>query len=83
MLINETPQSIIGHLQNRGGALDFANNKTLLAERDQEWDASEIPTLLISTELKSNETTHLRGNNFRSEGKNGHGTLLLQKHRRI
>jgi hypothetical protein len=34
--LNETPQSIITHLQNRKGALDFAHTKTLLAERDQE-----------------------------------------------
>jgi hypothetical protein len=40
--------SMITHLRNQGGALDFADTKTLLAERDQEWDASEVPTLYFS-----------------------------------
>ena len=39
---------MITHLRNRGGALDFADTKTLLTKRDQEWDASEIPTLYFN-----------------------------------
>ncbi len=39
---------MIIHLRNRGGALDFADTKTLLTERDQEWDASEIPTMYFN-----------------------------------
>ena len=39
---------MIIHLRNRGGALDFADTKTLLTERDQEWDASEIPTIYFN-----------------------------------
>jgi hypothetical protein len=31
-----------------GGALDFTDTKTLLAERDQEWDASEVPMLYFN-----------------------------------
>ena len=46
--LNETPKSMIIHLRNRGGALDFADTKTLLTERDQEWDASEIPTIYFN-----------------------------------
>ena len=46
--LNETPKSMIVHLRNRGGALDFADTKTLLTERDQEWDASEIPTIYFN-----------------------------------
>jgi hypothetical protein len=46
--LNETPKSMIVHLRNRGGALDFADTKTLLTERDQEWDASEIPTMYFN-----------------------------------
>ncbi len=30
------PRSIINHLSSQGGALDFADTKTLLAERDAE-----------------------------------------------
>jgi hypothetical protein len=36
---------MLDHLCNRGGTLDFTDTKTLLAERDQERDASEVPTL--------------------------------------
>ncbi len=48
VLFNETPRSMITNLQNRGGALDFADTKTLLTERDQDWDASEVPTLYFN-----------------------------------
>ncbi len=48
VFLNETPRSMIGHLRNRGGALDFADTKTLLNERDQEWDASEVPTIYFN-----------------------------------
>ena len=43
--LNQTPTDMLNHLRNRGGALDFADTKTLLAERDGEWDASEVPQL--------------------------------------
>jgi hypothetical protein len=46
--LNETPMSIMTHLRNRGGALDFADTKTLLAERDGEWDASEFPQVYFN-----------------------------------
>jgi len=46
--LNETPSTMIAHLRNRGGALDFADTKTLLSERDQEWDASEIPAVYFN-----------------------------------
>ena len=46
--LNETPMSIMTHLRNRGGALDFADTKTLLAERDGEWDASEVPQVYFN-----------------------------------
>jgi hypothetical protein len=39
---------MLDHLQNRGGALDFADTKTLLAERDGEWDASKISQLYFN-----------------------------------
>jgi hypothetical protein len=34
---------MIDHLKAKGGALNFADTKTLLAERDAEWDISENP----------------------------------------
>jgi hypothetical protein len=32
---------MINHLKAKGGAVDFADTKTLLAERDAEWDINE------------------------------------------
>ena len=46
--LNQTPMDMLNHLRNRGGALDFADTKTLLAERDGEWDASEVPQLYFN-----------------------------------
>jgi hypothetical protein len=40
--LNQTPKSIINYLRSQGGALDFVDTKTLLAERDAEWDVSEV-----------------------------------------
>ncbi len=40
--LNQTPTQMLTHLRNRGGALDFADTNTLLAEQDREWDASEV-----------------------------------------
>ncbi len=34
-------RQMIDHLKVRGGALDFADTKTLLTERDMEWDISK------------------------------------------
>ena len=41
--LNQTPRprQMIDHLKARGGALDFADTKTLLTERDAEWDISK------------------------------------------
>ncbi len=44
----QTPTDMLTHLRNRGGALDFADTKTLLAEQDGEWDASEVPQLYFN-----------------------------------
>jgi hypothetical protein len=40
--LNQTPGQMI---ENRGGALDFANTNTLLSERDTEWNVSKVPQL--------------------------------------
>ncbi len=42
------PNDMLTHLHNQGGALDFADTKILLAERDGEWDASEVPQLFFN-----------------------------------
>jgi hypothetical protein len=42
------PGKMIEHLRNRGGALDFAYTKTLLSERDTEWNVSKVPQLYFN-----------------------------------
>jgi hypothetical protein len=37
--LNQTPTNMLTHLRNQGGALDFVDTKTLLAEREGEWGA--------------------------------------------
>ncbi len=39
---------MLDHLHNRGAALDFADTKTLLAERDTEWNVSKFPQLFFN-----------------------------------
>jgi hypothetical protein len=46
--LNQTPRQMIDHLKVRGGALDFADMKTLLADRDMEWDISENPQIYFN-----------------------------------
>ena len=41
--LNQTPRQMIDHLKARGGALNFTDTKTLLVERDTEWDLSDNP----------------------------------------
>ncbi len=43
--LNQTPNDMPTHLRNRGGALDFADTKTFLAERDSKWDTSKVPQI--------------------------------------
>jgi hypothetical protein len=51
--LNQMPRSIINHLHSRGGALDFAGTKTLLAERDAEWDLIKVPQILFNSVEKA------------------------------
>jgi len=44
---------MIDHLKARGGALDFADTKTLLTERDTEWDLSENPQVYLNRVKKA------------------------------
>ena len=46
--LNQTPTDMLTHLRNRGGALDFADTKTLLAERDGEWDTTKVPQIYFN-----------------------------------
>ena len=46
--LNQTPRQMIQHLLTRGGALDFADTKDLLAERDGEWDVTENPQIYFN-----------------------------------
>ncbi len=46
--LNQMPRQMIDHLKFRGGALDFADTKTLLTERDMEWDISKNPQIYFN-----------------------------------
>ncbi len=46
--LNQTPTNMLNQLRNCGGTLDFADTKTLLAEREGEWDTSEVPQLYFN-----------------------------------
>jgi hypothetical protein len=54
--LNQTPRQMINHLKVRGGALDFADTKTLFAERDMEWDISENPQIYFNRVEKAVNT---------------------------
>jgi hypothetical protein len=51
--LNQMPKQIIDHLKIRGGVLDFADTKTLIAERDMEWDVSENPQIYFNRVKKA------------------------------
>jgi hypothetical protein len=46
--LNQTPRQMLQHLLTRGGSLDFADTKELLAERDGEWNVSENPQVYFN-----------------------------------
>ena len=46
--LNQTPRQMIEHLLTRGGALDFADAKDLLSERDGEWNVTENPQIYFN-----------------------------------
>lgn len=46
--LNQTPKQMISHLRARGGQLDFTDTKTLISERDAEWDANEVPQVYFN-----------------------------------
>ncbi len=51
--LNQTPNDMQTHLWNCRGALDFADTKTLLAERDSKWDASKVPQIYFNRVKKA------------------------------
>jgi hypothetical protein len=51
--LNQTPKQMIDHPKIRGGALDFSDTKTLIAERDMEWDISENPQIYFNRVKKA------------------------------
>ncbi len=63
--LNQMPRQMINHLKARGGALDFADTKTLLAERDTEWDVSIKPTKILWQNQTIHQVTQPGGNQLR------------------
>ena len=47
--LNESPKSIIAHLRNQGGTLDFTDTMKLIEERDSEWDGAHKKSALASS----------------------------------
>ena len=39
---------MLDQFRNRSGALDFTDKKTLLAERDTDWNISEVPQIYFN-----------------------------------
>jgi hypothetical protein len=46
--LNQTPRQMIEHLLTRGGALDFADTKDLLANRDSDWNVTKNPQIYFN-----------------------------------
>ncbi len=46
--INQTPQQMLEHFLNRGGALDFADTKELLTQQDGEWNINKNPQVYFN-----------------------------------
>jgi hypothetical protein len=65
--LNLSPKEMLNHLQNRGGALNFADTKTILAEKDGEWDASKNRTTVFQQGRKGNERSHPNRNKLRPQ----------------
>ncbi len=63
--LNQTPRQMLQHLLTRGGSLDFADTKELLAERDGEWNVSENPQVYFNRVEKAIEG--LTRNGIRSD----------------
>jgi hypothetical protein len=46
--LNKTLRQMIKHLLDRGGALNFANTKNLIAKRDGEWNINKNPQIYFN-----------------------------------
>ena len=46
--LNQTPRQMFEHLLTRGGVLDFADTKDLLADRDGDWNVTENPQIYFN-----------------------------------
>jgi hypothetical protein len=48
VFLNKTPRQMLEHLLDRGGALDFADTKNLVAKRDVEWNINKNPQIYFN-----------------------------------
>ena len=51
--LNQTRRQMIEHLLTRGGVLNFADTKDLLAKRDGEWNITENPQIYFNRAEKA------------------------------
>jgi hypothetical protein len=65
---------MLDHLFNRGGALNFADTKDLLAERDGEWNVNKNPQIYFNR--VENATKSLTQNGINSDS-NKHRDMAL------
>jgi hypothetical protein len=50
-VLNLNPRQMLDHLLNRGGALDFADTKEVMAKRDGKWNVSKNSQLYFNKKV--------------------------------
>jgi hypothetical protein len=61
--LNKTPKQMLEHLLDRGGALNFANTKNLIAKRDREWNINKNPQIYFNRVEKAMKSLAQNGIN--------------------
>ncbi len=79
--LNKTPKQMLEHWLDRGGALDFADTKNLIAERDGEWNINKNPVNLLQQSGEGNEKSCLKWNQLRFKQTKRHGTVPFKSNR--
>jgi hypothetical protein len=61
--LNKKPRQMLEHLLDRGGALDFADTKNLVAKRDGEWNINKNPQIYFNRVEKAMQSLVQNGIN--------------------
>jgi hypothetical protein len=62
VFLNQTPRTMLNHLCNRGGALDFADTKNTIHRKRPRMGCKWGTNIVLQLSGKGNETTYLSGN---------------------